>query len=274
MAVASEPVPRRNLHRLFARLALAAATACDGNTIATPGDAGASDAARVGTAMIDDAGSAPDGPSARDASIGDPDDAMAAMDSAAPIAWDGRAPLAHRDADAGAACPRARSADPAVTCGDAGIPLAGNPCARDSDCTSGQDGICLCVPDLVPPASGTGPGVLYTETFCSYDECFVDSDCGARVPCECRDPGIAGSPNVCLSASNCALDSDCPPPGFCSPSPVLGQSPDIGFFCHTPGDTCADDVDCQPPPPGPFASACRFELMGGTWRCFQQATRP
>ncbi len=242
--------------------------------MAPPDDAGASDGARDATSMGDDAGSAPDGSSARDASVGDLDGGTVPMDAATPIVWDGRAPLAHRGADAGAPCPRERTVDPAVACSDAGIPRAGNPCARDSDCTAGQDGVCLCAPDLVPPASGTGPGVLYTETFCSYDECFVDSDCGAHVPCECRDQGIAGSPNVCLSASNCALDSDCPPPGFCSPSPVLGQSPDIGFFCHTPGDTCADDVDCQPPPPGPFVSACRFDMMGGTWRCFQQATRP
>jgi hypothetical protein len=268
--------PNRRLSarlRIIARLAFAVVSACNGSTLAASGDAGAPDSAPGATSMPNDAGSAAGDSVAPDAGDGAPDDGTVTMGAATPIAWDGRAPPAHRD-DAGAACPRERTRDPIVACTDAGIPRAGNPCAADSDCTAGQDGVCVCAPDPVAPASGSGPGVLYTVTACSYDECFVDSDCGPRVPCECRDTGIADSPNVCLSASNCALDSDCPPPGFCSPSPVPGESPSIGFFCHTAGDTCADDGDCQSPSPGLFVSTCRFDMTSGAWRCFQQPLRP
>ena len=123
--------------------------------------------------------SGPDAISTLDRADATADDSFApgdgGSDSASPISWDGRAPVTHRDASA--ACPRERLDGGGLPCSDAGIPLPGNPCVRDSDCTSGQDGICLCAPDLVPPDTGTGPGILYTETFCSYDECFVDSDC-------------------------------------------------------------------------------------------------
>jgi hypothetical protein len=214
---------------------------------------------------------------ARDAWSGASDASDASDDDGAndagatPISWDGRAPLDQRAS--AAACPHGRDAGAGLPCPDSGTPLPGNPCAVDSDCTGGNDGVCLCAPDLVPPPSGSGPGTLYTETFCSYDQCFVDSDCGQRVPCDCRDPGIDGTPNVCLSASNCAVDSDCGPPGFCSPSAVLGQTPDVGFFCHTENDTCVDDSDC-PVPGGPFVEACRFDTAGAIWHCFLVPTRP
>ena len=190
---------------------------------------------------------------------------------ATPISWDGRAPLNHRAS--AAACPRGRDGGVQISCPDSGAgPLPGNPCAVDSDCTAGNDGVCLCVPDLVAPPSGDGPGLLYTETSCSYDQCFVDSDCGPRTPCDCREPSIYGSPNVCLSASNCAVDSDCGPPGFCSLSTVIDQTPSIGFFCHTPDDTCIDDSDC-PTFDGPTAWECRFDATSAIWRCVQYPTR-
>jgi hypothetical protein len=192
--------------------------------------------------------------------------------AATPISWDGRAPLDHRAS--ATACPRGRDAGLGFPCPDSGAsPLPGNPCAVDSDCTGGNSGLCLCVPDLVPPPSGSGPGMLYTQTFCSYDQCLVDSDCGPRVPCDCRVPNIFGSPNVCLSASNCAVDSDCAPPSFCSPSLVVAQTPDIGYFCHTPNDTCIDDSDC-PVPGGPLRETCRFDATSAIWHCVIVPTRP
>ena len=187
--------------------------------------------------------------------------------AAMPISWDGRVPSEHRVSDV--ACQHAREGGIGFDCPDTGAPpLPGNPCAANSDCTGGQNGVCLCAPDLIPPPSGSGQGLLYTQTFCSYDQCYLDSDCGSRTPCDCRDPNIFGSPNVCLSASNCAVDSDCGPPGFCSPSPVLGQTPDVGYFCHSPEDTCIDDVDC-PVPKGPYQTQCRFDATSATWHCFE-----
>jgi hypothetical protein len=192
--------------------------------------------------------------------------------AAAPISWDGRAPLSHREA--GADCPRERAEDAGLLwpCGDAAA-LPGNPCAQDSYCTAGQDGRCLCEPVFsAPPGSAPDASdqltILYNQTFCSYDECFVDSDCGPRVPCDCRDPNIYGNPNVCLSASNCAVDSDCPPPAFCSLSELPpGQTPNIGYFCHTPNDTCIDDADC--PSNGALIPDCGFDPTSGIWLCFE-----
>lgn len=249
---------------------------CSGSTVAAADAAtaspGASDGAPPGVSTLDDATAAPGDSFASDAGDTGSDDGPFATDGAlTAIPWDGRAPLAHRDA--GAACPQERAADAGFPCPESSIPLPGNPCLENADCTAGQNGLCLCAPDLVPPASGTGPGTLYGETVCSYDECFVDSDCGPRVPCDCRIPGISGTPNVCLSASDCAIDSDCPLPGFCSPSLVPAQTPDVGFFCHTEDDTCIDDVDC-PPPSGPIVSACRFDATSGIWRCFEEPSRP
>jgi hypothetical protein len=201
----------------------------------------------------------------------DPGDGGAQDAGATPISWDGRAPLDHRAS--AAACPRVREAGVGLSCPDSGAgPLPGNPCAVDSDCTAGSDGVCLCIPDLVPPPSGNGPGLLYTETACSYDQCFVDSDCGPRIPCDCRDPNIFGAPNVCLSMSNCAVDSDCAWPAFCALSTVTG-TPSIAFFCHTSNDTCIDDSDC-PVPGGPFDAQCRFDATSAIWRCFQYPSRP
>ena len=199
------------------------------------------------------------------------EDAGAHDAAATPISWDGRAPLDHRAS--ATACPLVRDAGVGLPCPDSGAgPLPGNLCAVDSDCTAGSNGLCLCIPDLLPPPSGSGPSLLYTETACSYDECFVDSDCGPRVPCDCRVPNVYGTPNVCLSTSNCAVDSDCAWPGFCSPSNVTA-TPNVGFFCHTSNDTCIDDSDC-PVPGGPFVVQCRFDAPSAAWRCFQYPSRP
>jgi hypothetical protein len=190
-------------------------------------------------------------------------------DATMPISWDGRVPPEHRAS--GVACSDEREAGLGGVgeCldGDA-PPLPGNPCAANSDCNAGLDGVCFCLPALIAPPSGSGQGSLYTETSCSYDECLTDSDCGTHIPCDCRYPTIAGSPNVCLTASNCAVDSDCGPPGFCSPSNLPGQSPEVGYFCRTPNDTCVDDADC-PVGPEAMGAECRFDMASAIWTCFQ-----
>jgi hypothetical protein len=253
---------------LVACLAFGFTIGCSASTVAAA-DAAAADGAPRGVSTLDDAIAAPgDGSSA--AGDGGPDDGPFAIDGAlTPISWDGRAPLSHRDA--AVACPRVPAADSGFFCPDSSSPLPGNPCVEDSDCTASPNGLCLCAQDLVPPDSGNGPGTLYNETYCSYDECFVDSDCGRRVPCDCRT-FYGGTPNMCLPASNCAVDSDCPPPGFCSPSSVPDQAPYIGFFCHTPNDTCIDAVDC-PLPNSTNVRVCSFDATSGTWRCFEEPTR-
>jgi len=238
------------------------AIGCGANTVAAADAGAALDGAPRDASSLDDATMAP--------GDGGSDEGASPTDGALPISWDGRAPLAHRDA--GSVCPRGRAADAGFPCPDPSIPLPGNPCVVDSDCAGGPNGRCLCAPAFVTPDSGTGPETAYNETFCSYDECFVDSDCGPRVPCDCRIVGIYGSPNVCLSASNCAIDSDCSAPGFCSQSVVLDQTPDLGFFCHTTDDTCIDDVDCLLPF-APYRGYCAFDTTRQSWRCFEEPTR-
>jgi hypothetical protein len=144
--------------------------------------------------------------------------------------------------------------------------LPGNPCVTNADCTGGQNGRCLCAPAFGSPDSGNAD-TLYNDTFCSYDQCFADTDCHPRVPCDCRDDGVPGSPNVCMSTSNCAVDPDCPSTGFCSPTGA-------GYFCHTPNDTCIDEVDCPPAAATLITqSACLFEADSGVWECVQVPER-
>jgi hypothetical protein len=274
MRVMRRPLDTPCLLAALRTFASVLAVGCGGSASGSPDAAVASgnDArAAMGTATAGDAG---------DALFKDAGDGVTGVlgydsgddDAATPISWDGRAPLDHRVS--ATACSQGRDGGFGLSCPDSGAgPLPGNPCAVDTDCTGGSDGVCLCAPDLVPPASGTGLGMIYTQTFCSYDECFVDGDCGSRIPCECRDQNIFGAPNVCLAASNCAVDSDCGPPGFCSPSVVVGQSPSVAFFCHTPSDTCSEDSDC-PVPDGPFVEQCRFDAPTAIWRCFMLPTRP
>src|SRR5207237_924742 len=50
-----------------------------------------------------------------------------------------------------------------------------------------------------------------------------------------------GGDNFCV-AGNCRIDSDCGINGFCSAS---GEPSIVGYFCHTPQDTCINDNDCS-----------------------------
>jgi hypothetical protein len=213
------------------------------------------------TVVETDAASPPggsDGAPRSDSSLDDATEAggdgQTLVTDAGAISWDGRAPLAHRDASV--ACPRERDHDASLPCPE-GTPPPGSQCVTNADCTGGQNGRCLCAPSFDPPDTGT---------VCSYDQCFADTDCPPRVPCGCRDVNIYGNPNTCNSASNCAVDSDCPSTGFCS------QSGGAGYYCHTPNDACIDDVGC---PPATFMnlSACLFDGSRGVWRCFQVPQR-
>jgi hypothetical protein len=116
---------------------------------------------------------------------------------------------------------------------DGGLAALGGSCAFDSDCTDGgADGRCI-VPSLTTPPR------------CSYDECFADTDCADGGVCACRDEA-SGNANVCVPG-NCHVDADCGDGGYCSPSPggCWPYAGTVGYYCHTPQDTCANDSDCR-----------------------------
>src|SRR5581483_2271997 len=103
-------------------------------------------------------------------------------------------------------------------------------CLADTDCSAGQNGRCL-----------PTPGIACVPE-CSYDVCRTDTDCATGGPCACRASSTDSTPNVCVPG-NCLVDSDCGPSGFCSPSGLIGTC-GIGYYCHTPNDSCVDDADC------------------------------
>lgn len=163
-------------------------------------------------------------------------------------------------ADAGVACPTTRVPNnhrvAPRSCDhmrlpppDAGpFPDAGA-CSTDDECDGGTDGRCV--------FSAT------RDPFCSYDECFEDSDCSDGGVCSCRDEFTFGS-NACL-VGNCAVDADCGSCGFCSPS-IAGCQPLIGvtgYYCHTATDECANDSDCTSVP----GLSCIFSPPAGRWTC-------
>lgn len=159
-----------------------------------------------------------------------------------------RIPAHHRPT--ASSCPVARAPSNTTTCcPDASYPGQWQ-CSQDSDCTAGKNGRCL---------SNPGPA----GTHCSYDECFVDSDCPGNVPCNCRTSPDSYAPNLCATGSDCRIDSDCGPCGFCSPSPDAPYpTPYVPYFCHTPADTCIDNSDCTEP-----SACCSFDQAKGHWAC-------
>lgn len=186
-----------------------------------------------------------------------------------------RAPKQHRTA-AGAPCPMERAPvtpNPVCSCADSGL-CSCRACSEDSDCAAGKNGRCE-------------RGFLFQ---CSYDECFVDSDCAGKAPCGCRESGQSGVSNVCLTSGNCRVDGDCGPNGYCSPSALrlcgcpstelcpdsaacfdlagtrvpcggCGDSCGHGYFCHTPDDTCLDDSDCC------GEGSCNYDSVRHRWDC-------
>lgn len=119
----------------------------------------------------------------------------------------------------------------------------GGECSTDADCADGgTNGRCYT----------TEGGGIYN--FCSYDTCFLDTDCMAGEPCSCRE-GARG--NTCGTGSNCVVDADCGPGGFCSPS-------GINYACHTPEDECTNDEDCVDVG---SAASCEYNSALKHWTC-------
>jgi hypothetical protein len=129
----------------------------------------------------------------------------------------------------------------------------GGECFRDSDCSAGENGRCFNSRE---------------NRQCTYDECFSDSECSLGGPCACGgrysgDPG----PNVCM-AGNCRTDADCPSTNYCSPTQGECGSYGgiIGYYCHTPSDTCVDDAECVGDSTR-GAGYCMYRPELGHWAC-------
>jgi hypothetical protein len=180
-------------------------------------------------------------------------------------------PLQHRSTSA--SCPSQRGPGPScVTTSCASQPYpsgVASTCSSDSQCKDGKNGRCF------PNEGLVGPGG------CSYDECFTDSNCGARTPCLCRSSSTDNSANVCDIGGNCAVDSDCGPGGYCSPSVQVapnqptnvcwGSTP---YYCHSASDLCINDSDCAPLDAGPPTTSsptytCAYNPQDSRWECTQ-----
>ena len=159
----------------------------------------------------------------------------------------GKAPVNHRASAAPCDSPRQ-----AFDQGE-----ANGKCLKDADCTTGLNGRCV--------------AFLGKPSFCSYDACKADTECGSASVCACRNaPNF--SANTCFHG-NCQVDADCGSGGYCSPSAVsldiycnMGvPQGSYGYFCHTAADECVDDADCPPTPMG--QGACFFQPDKAHWGC-------
>jgi hypothetical protein len=124
-------------------------------------------------------------------------------------------------------------------------------CTSDSDCTQGVNGRC----DRSAPIPVAGCG-------CTYDSCTGDSDCPSNQTCACHGSADVYGGNYCIPG-NCRIDLDCGVDGSCSPS---GDFYAEGYYCHTPQDTCVNDVDCACPSL-PDVPVCAYSGDAGQWQC-------
>jgi hypothetical protein len=133
----------------------------------------------------------------------------------------------------------------------------------------------VCVADSACPSSAgqtngrCGPAPRLAACQCSYDTCFRDEDCALGGPCLCRTGATADgtAPNYCMKG-NCQVDADCGPGGWCSPTEDFSCgrfSGTVGYYCHTPADTCVNDGECATAA-SPTAN-CRFNPTVGAWAC-------
>ena len=123
-------------------------------------------------------------------------------------------------------------------------------CGADADCTDGSNGRCV---------NGGGPAGSY----CVYDGCASDGDCGISEVCGCHGTTYASPWSNSCVPGNCRLDADCGPHGFCSPASSLGECSGslAGYYCHTSADACINDSDCGP------QKICTYGLASHRWEC-------
>ena len=176
------------------------------------------------------------------------------VDAATASAGDARVPVHHRPMPACCSSERGPGPD-----GQPYPPGVATTCQSDSQCTAGAGGRCFPFEGLV----GNGG--------CSYDECFIDSDCGSGATCLCRSSPADNSANVCVHGGNCLVDSDCGPGNYCSPSLEENCLTPRQYFCHTAMDTCLDDSDCPSVDAGanscPIGNLCLFDKQEQRWTC-------
>lgn len=118
-------------------------------------------------------------------------------------------------------------------------------CALSSDCKLADQGVC--VHEL-------------TRTFCDYQGCLSDDDCGPGAACLCDQ-----ARHHCVPA-NCREDADCQPGHRCRPSQQVLGSTD-GLYCTTDDDPCERDADCARQGEG---RVCAYDSRAGRWDCLEQ----
>lgn len=124
-------------------------------------------------------------------------------------------------------------------------------CVNHDECTAGANGRCV--------------GNSHDGWYCTYDECFNDSECPGSI-CGC-DAGFRSDHNICFREGNCIIDADCGDSGYCSPSfgDCGNYSGVVGYFCHTSGDECLNDSDCGTDEP--WGAYCAYNKVAGKWVC-------
>ncbi len=160
-------------------------------------------------------------------------------------AHDARAPRDHRTGSV-TCSPAPVPPEPIIPDAGAG-PGAKYECRAHADCTAQPRGRCIFFP--------TSPPIEAGGTRCLYDECTTDAACAPGKACVCNT--IA---NTCY-AGNCRVDADCGAGNFCSPT-VDGCRIFVGYYCHTPADTCTDDTDC-----GTSGFVCSYRSDTRVWSC-------
>ncbi len=160
-------------------------------------------------------------------------------------------PLIHRDA--ASPCPQQRG--PGSFSYDAGVDATDvtYACHGDSECDGGANGRC----DF--EYWGFEGGAY--GSYCSYDKCFLDTDCTEPSTCTCRASASSSTPNGC-SFGDCRLDVDCVS-GFCSPV-AAGCGITWSFACHSGADECINDSDCVQNSNG---NECQFDPYLKHFRC-------
>lgn len=227
-------------------------TACGGNSGGSAPARGSEAGATDGGALERDAfGGEPSDDAADDSPL-DAGDDHGGLPTDAPPTSVSHVPLVHRASAVACAQPRPAGM-PSTACNENPV---GATCSRDSDCTNGLDGRCNC--EQLPALGADG-------NRCSYDGCASDSDCSGGV-CDCRESPAHvtwGTQTVCLGG-NCRTDSDCGQSGYCSPTPALGCGPQSwsAYYCHTPGDQCVDDADCNQ-----GNAYCAYDPGSSRWVC-------
>lgn len=196
-------------------------------------------------------------------SLVDQDAGVCALAEAGMSTRDAEIPVYHRAAPATCPPKRGPGTSGVVVNGMPGFPACPMPpspttvcCSSDSDCDAGTNGRC----------TGSNSGPLPSGNQCTYDECFIDSNCPSGTPCICRSSPTDNTANVCVTGGNCVVDSDCGSGSYCSPSPLLNSCDDPGpYYCHTAADTCVDDSDCFVD--GGASFFCAYDPKARHWGC-------